>query len=210
MRSLLANLSLDDTFDPAFWKKLTFFALVQPAGDILPVRTKYNGETSNIGINPLNSDAPIWYAGPDLIAAKLWVDQPPEIIRAIRIIPEGQQIGLEKVALRGMVEIDPRTDDFFKVVIEARERVKAEPYVRNRTEQSAIFPQDSGELWVLWPLCRTQPRTRRNRPQNRRIRQGQARGIFRGTQFETTSTIVEKPGSGIVPYLHRSSQRVGV
>ena len=56
---------LDDTFDPAFWKQLSFFALVKPQGDILPVRTVYSdtGKTQNIGLNYLSSEKPIWYAG---------------------------------------------------------------------------------------------------------------------------------------------------
>ena len=125
VKRLLANLKLDTTFDQDFWKSLSFLALVHPAGNILPVCTAYNGKTSNIGINPLTSNEPIWYAGPDLVAAALLTDRPPQIIRAIRVVPEGKQAGLNVVNLRGMVEIDPLTDDFFKVLIEARARVKA-------------------------------------------------------------------------------------
>jgi hypothetical protein len=126
VRTLLANFTADITFDQDFWKKLTFYALVQPSGDILPVRTTYNGETTNIGINPLTSEEPIWYAGADVIAATLLTGRPPKILRAFRLVGHGQQAGLRPVALRSMVAVDPRTEDFFKKVIEARARIKSD------------------------------------------------------------------------------------
>jgi hypothetical protein len=62
---------LENVFKPEFWKKLSFFALVRPDSDIFPVRTVYNGQTQNIGINRLSSDRPIWFAGPDVVASVL-------------------------------------------------------------------------------------------------------------------------------------------
>src|SRR5438093_6403218 len=48
VRALLESLTLDQLFDPSTWPKLTFFALVQPDGDIVPVRTVYgDGQASN-------------------------------------------------------------------------------------------------------------------------------------------------------------------
>jgi len=72
-KKLISNAGLDGAFDPTFWKSLSFFALVKPDGDILPVRTVYsdNGKTQNIGPNYLKSEKPIWYTTPDLIASKL-------------------------------------------------------------------------------------------------------------------------------------------
>jgi hypothetical protein len=75
IRKLLSSVTLDDTFDLSFWKQLSFFALVKPQGDIVPIRTVYEGatqtKTQNIGLNYLTSDKPVWYAGPDLVASKL-------------------------------------------------------------------------------------------------------------------------------------------
>ena len=127
VQRLLASVTLESVLKPEFWKDLMFFALVQPDGDVLPVRTTYNDATSNIGVNPLTSRAPIWYAGPDLVNATLQTGRPPKILRAIRIVPVGQQAGLKPVPLRGAVEIDPRTDDFFKKVVEARAQAKTDP-----------------------------------------------------------------------------------
>ena len=200
VRRLLANLTLDQAFDPAFWRRLNFFALVRPSGDILPVRTKYNGDTSNIGVNPLTSETPIYCAGPDVIAAKLLSGQSPEIIRATRVVAEGQQAGLEKVALRGMIDIDPKTDDFFKVVIEARERVKADRGM-SETEQDSLqyflkILANSGSYGLFVELnperVGTDPNT--GEPARAKLR------VFSGErQFPTTSPVTEKPGEWYCP-----------
>jgi hypothetical protein len=107
----------------ATWHKLAFFALVKPADDLLPIRALY-GETgnTNIGLNPLTSDKPIWYAGPDLAASVLLTGRVPEIIEAFRIIPRGMQNGMKK-AFIGTRELDPEKHDFFRVVIEERKKL---------------------------------------------------------------------------------------
>jgi hypothetical protein len=126
VKKLLSEISLEKAFNPSFWKNLSFFALVRPRGDILPVRTVYNGRTQNIGLNFLTSKKPIWYAGPDLIAATLLTPKPPDIVKAIRMIPLGKQKTLVATDLRGNVPIDPTKDDFFIRVIEQRSRLKRE------------------------------------------------------------------------------------
>lgn len=120
IRKLLSTARLKNTFDASFWKKLSFFALVKPQNDILPVRTVYNGKTQNIGLNHLNAEKPIWYAGPDLIASTILSGKPPKILKAIRMIPSGRQSGLTATNLAGMVEINPQTEDFYRKVIEQR------------------------------------------------------------------------------------------
>jgi hypothetical protein len=118
VRKLLEGISLDGCFDPFLWSQLNFFALVQPDGDILPVRTVYDGVTQNIGNNCLTSDTPLWFAGCDLIASIIRTKKVPRIVQALRLIPHGKQPGMQSVKLRGsMVEIDPYTDDLFLKVI---------------------------------------------------------------------------------------------
>ena len=112
VRELLKAVTLKRTFDPSFWKDLSFFALIKADRDILPVRTVYNGQTQNIGINELSSDAPIWFAGLDLVASVLLTGKAPRILKAIRMIPHGKHKGLMRTSLYGMVDIDPRHDDF--------------------------------------------------------------------------------------------------
>lgn len=127
IRRLIKRISLDRCFDPALWKQFNFFALVQPDNDILPVRTVYDGITQNIGNNYLTSTTPLWFAGCDVIASAIRTGKPPRILRAIRMVPHGQQAGMKTVNLRGsMVEINPYKDDLFRKVIEQRKLNKAD------------------------------------------------------------------------------------
>jgi hypothetical protein len=123
VRSFLRSLTFDCLFDPRTWRELNFFALVQPEGDILPVRTVYGNnratDQTNIGLNPLTSAKRVWYAGPDVVASWLLTGRVPKIIRAIRLTPIGKPEGMRTVEL-GKGEIDPYRDDFFRKVIEER------------------------------------------------------------------------------------------
>ena len=110
-RALLSKAELNGAFEKDFWKQLSFFALVKPKDDILPVRTVYdnkgNKRTRNIGLNYLRSNTPIWYAGPDLIASKILTGKAHRILKAIRLIPRNPQKSLKATNLGGMVEIKP-------------------------------------------------------------------------------------------------------
>jgi hypothetical protein len=125
VRKFLPTVTLEDAFNPSFWKQLKFFALVRPDENIFPVRAVYNNETQNIGINRLSSKKPIWFAGPDVIASVLLSGKVPHIEKAIRMVPHGKQPGLQSTKLRGMVTINPKTDDFFRHVIEQRKTHKS-------------------------------------------------------------------------------------
>jgi hypothetical protein len=124
-RRLLAKVKPQATFNPGFWKKLSFFALIKLQNDILPVRTVYGGKTQNIGLNYLRSKKPIWYAGPDLVASTLLNGKPPHVVKAMRMVANGRQAGLQVTNLGGMVEVNPRKGDFYKKLIEQRIPLKA-------------------------------------------------------------------------------------
>jgi hypothetical protein len=131
IRALLQSVTIDSLLDQRTWPKLAFFALIQPEADILPVRTVYGdgrtGDQTNIGLNPLTSNAPVWSAGPDVVGSALTTGRPPRILRAIRIEPIGVQKGMKSVTL-GTGSIDPYTDDFFRKVIEERKgKQKSDP-----------------------------------------------------------------------------------
>jgi DNA polymerase type B, organellar and viral len=131
VQALLQSVSPHRLLDQRIWPKLAFFALVQPDGDILPVRTIYLdgqcGNQTNIGLNPLTSDKPIWFAGPDIVGSTLLKGRPPKILRAIRIEPVGIQKEMNSVML-GTGSIDPYRDDFFRKVIEERKgKQKTDP-----------------------------------------------------------------------------------
>ncbi len=202
VRHLLANLTLADTFDPQFWKRLRFFALVQPTGDIVLVRTAYNNRTSNIGVNPLTSNEPIWYASPDLVVAKLLTGRPPTIVRAIRLIPEGLQEGLGSVALRNKIVIDPRTQDFFRTIIEERARVKSDQsQTENERKALSYFLKILANAGSYGLFVEVNPEKVENNPKTGLPKRAKLR-VFAGEQvFETTSEIVEKLGLWYFPPL---------
>jgi len=122
VRDLLASVTLAGTFDAAFWRELRVLVELQPDGEVLPTRGAYEGPTAGwqIGINPLTAERPLWFALPDVVAAVLLSGRAPKILRAIRLVPLGRAAGMQPVALRGEVEIDPLSEDFFARVIERR------------------------------------------------------------------------------------------
>jgi hypothetical protein len=119
-RKILSTVKLQDTFNPKFWKRLSFFVLLKPQSDILPVRTVYNGKTQNIGLNYLQSTKPIWYAGPDAVVSALLNGKPPRILKAIRMVASRRAYKTQPTNLGGMVRIDPVSEDFYRKVIEQR------------------------------------------------------------------------------------------
>ena len=127
--NFLDQLTVDRLFEPEMWKHLTAFVRVVPDGDILPTRGKYS-LTSNdwqVAVNYLYADTPddaLWFSLPDVVASVILTGKIPKIVDAFRIEPSGGILkDLKPINFRGQIEIDPRTNDFFKVVIEERKRV---------------------------------------------------------------------------------------
>jgi hypothetical protein len=118
----LDGLRLDDCFDPATWPRLRGLVLIEPAGDVLPVRARYEqGGSFGIGLNPLESSPePLWYTLPDALAARRLGRRAPKVVRALRFVPKGRSRRLRRLELRGAVPIDPHAQDFFLRVIEER------------------------------------------------------------------------------------------
>jgi hypothetical protein len=111
--------------DPSLWAGLAGFAQIQPHGDIVPVRADYgtgDQDRPQIGVNPFWADEPLWYTIPDLVASALLTGRAPQVLQAVRLIPKGTQKGLKKVRFRGDIEVDPTSDDFFRLVVEERKR----------------------------------------------------------------------------------------
>jgi hypothetical protein len=130
LAALLRAVTPEWVLDQANWKQLAGFARVIPDGDVLPLRAKYGGNDWQIGVNYVHasSDDPsdaLWYSWPDLVASVLLTENQPRIVEAFKIEPVGKAEGLKPIAFRGQVPIDPRTQDFFKVVIEERNRLAA-------------------------------------------------------------------------------------
>jgi len=134
VKQFLATITRDKCYERATWSNLNFVARVVPDGDVLPIRTVYDGQSQNIGNNYLHPNPvhpePVYIAGPDLAAAV--IQQPgriPKIEQAFRIVPTGKQPGMRAVRLRGKVLIDPNDDsvDLFTKIIEERKRNKNDP-----------------------------------------------------------------------------------
>jgi hypothetical protein len=187
VRKMLARVNLQDLFDPAFWKQLSFFALVQPQDDILPVRTLYNGRTHNIGLNYLTSAEPIWFAGPDLVASALLTGKPPRILKAIRMVPHGRQSRLKPTNLAGMVAINPKSDDFFCHVIEQKTAQKS----KNKSVSNFLKTLANSGSYGLFVEV-NQENT--GKPVNVKVFSGEISG-------EKTDSVVEKPGPWYFPPL---------
>jgi hypothetical protein len=186
VRALVESITLDDLCRRDTWPQLSFFALVQPNDDILPVRAVYNGETQNIGINRLTSEEPIWFAGPDVIASRVLSGKPPHIVRAVRLVPHGTQSGLKPTSLRGMVPIDPRRHDFFRHVVEQRQRHK------KSDEPLAKFLKTLANAGSYGLFVEVTPETQA-RPVNVHVHSG-------NTSFDTPPLgVVERPGRWYFP-----------
>ena len=126
----LRAITPEKLFDPRTWNGLAAFVRVIPDGDVLPSRAKYSLESNDyqVGLNYLHaaSDDPkdgLWFALPDIAASVLLTGHVPKIVEAFRIVPKGQLAGLRPIHLRGVATIDPRRQDFFRVVIEERKRL---------------------------------------------------------------------------------------
>jgi hypothetical protein len=134
----LRDVTLADLQRKETWPKLRGVALIQPAGDILPVRTVFHADDAQdnadptlraqqIGVNVVMSGPPTWYSFADLIASKILNgDRCPEILRTITLEPHGVQGGLKPIKFFGdpNYEIDLTSDDLFQRVIDMRGEVK--------------------------------------------------------------------------------------
>jgi hypothetical protein len=140
----LKRLAASDLFNPKTWKHLTAFVKIIPDGDILPCRSKYGAGANDwqIGVNYLypesnNDNGALWYSLPDIVASVLLTGKIPKIVDAFRLVAHGQASELVPVKLRGTIEVDPKSQDFFKVAIEERKRLSSRTYLSN-TEKNRL------------------------------------------------------------------------
>ena len=129
VENLLAEIELDDLFDPKIWKRLTALVEVQPDNDILPIRADFslhkNG-SFNIALNTVSSRKPLWNTLADVVASKLITGKPPKIRRALKFGYKERQPNLRKTKLLSVHEVDPYQDDFFQSLVEARLRLASD------------------------------------------------------------------------------------
>ncbi|HLC86725.1 MAG TPA: hypothetical protein VJH65_00395 [Candidatus Nanoarchaeia archaeon] len=121
----LQRLELKDLNNKELWKNFNVLVELEPDNDILPVRSDYleNARVFNVGVNYIEYKNSLFYALPDVIASVLLSGKMPKIKRATRFIPIGKQDTLQKTNILGF-EIDPRKDNFIKLLIEKRQEFK--------------------------------------------------------------------------------------
>ena len=147
MQEFLRRLRPTDLFRPKTWKLMPAFVRILPDGDILPSRSRYSLE-SNDWQNALNyisasgkdrKDA-LWYALPDVAASVILTGHVPRVIDAFRLEPIGVLDDLSSIKLRGTIEVDPNSEDFFRVSIEQRKlwssRTDLSDVERNRLDKA--------------------------------------------------------------------------
>src|SRR5208282_2856861 len=126
------------------WGNLTALVQVRPNRDLFPVRTEYpGGDTLNIGLNYLSADEPQWFTLADVLASKVLTGKTPEIVRAVRFEPRGQQIGLMPIEIAGQI-IDPANDDFYQRLIIHRNAIKAKLDNPNEADKPTLKSDEQG------------------------------------------------------------------
>jgi hypothetical protein len=130
IKEFLQQINADELFKPETWRKLAGFVRIIPNGDILPSRAQYNIESKDwqVAVNHLhakddNPDNALWFSLPDVVASVIHIGHIPKIVDAFRIEPSGILPGLTPIKLRGTIQVDPATEDLFKVAIEERKRL---------------------------------------------------------------------------------------
>jgi len=137
----LASLDLAGVLRPETWGAMRGLALVEPHGDILPVRADWHANgTLGIGVNRVAAAAePLWYAIPDLVASALLAGRTPRIVRALRFEPKGRTRGLSRIAFGEAGAIDVRQENLYRALIEERARARGNVALpeaeRHRVEQ---------------------------------------------------------------------------
>ena len=124
VKKLLDSINtIDDLKNPDAWKKLTVICEIVPDSDLLSARAKYNGDNFTVGLNYVTSKDPLYYGLPSIILSKLHTGKVPEIKKAIKFYPIGKQKTLRKARILG-IDINPSTDNLFRVLVEERLRSK--------------------------------------------------------------------------------------
>jgi hypothetical protein len=127
---LKRHTTADAWLNPKLWRSLTAFVRVAPDSDVLPLRGRFATERHDwqVAVSHLyGGDAPndsLWFALPDVVASVILTGRVPNVIDAFRIEADGQLDGLEPIALRGDITVDPAQRDFFAAVVEERQQLK--------------------------------------------------------------------------------------
>jgi hypothetical protein len=138
VRRFVDECSVEDLRLAQTWTCLHSIVQGRPNDDIFPVRAVYElGQAANIGVNRLRSGEPTWFTLADVLAAKVLGGKAPEIVAAIRFAPYRPQSGLRPIALE-RIEVQPEVDDFYKLLIDQRQRIQAAEKVAAEEEKPKL------------------------------------------------------------------------
>ncbi len=147
--SLLSEITPARLTCPGSWRDLNVLCLVEPDGDLLPIRTQEDGIIGTTLMEVSAGSIPMWYALPDVIASRLKTGRAPRIIRAIRAQPVGQSPILEPVEFHG-ISLDPARDDLFEVALSARAELLSRADPESRRTASALKIVLSSVGYGIW------------------------------------------------------------
>ncbi|KLK87256.1 DNA polymerase [Methanoculleus sediminis] len=198
VRDLLAHVDLAFLQDPSNWGGLTVMVKIKPAGDILPVRMDYNGsgESFNVGINPLSSDTPMWYALPDVIASCILTKKAPEVIEAIRFTPKGVQPNLTKSEILG-IPVDPRKDNLIQLLVEERQKIKQRMKGMDRNDPEHGLLESRAQAMKILVNAMSYGIFIELNPEDRKT----ALDVYGLGRFSTEANLFERPGLFFNPFL---------
>lgn len=124
IRNLLASLTLPNLYERDFLPKLNCLVLIEPQGDIVPVRMRMvRSDPYTIAVTPLTSSEGRWYTLADVVASVLLSGKIPKIRRAIRFVPKGTT-KLRTVRFRNEIPLSSH-EPIFKAIVEQRQIAKA-------------------------------------------------------------------------------------
>jgi transcriptional regulator with XRE-family HTH domain len=131
IRRLLGTVNRADLLEPATWRGLNVLCLIEPDGDVLPTRGQYDPDSAEwtVSRGPVGTwPRPGWWPLPDVLASVVLNPEKtrPRLVRALRLVGDGVQDSLRPIRFRGVVPFDPSTQDFFKLLVGERAKVKGE------------------------------------------------------------------------------------
>jgi hypothetical protein len=153
VRRFVDGCTIDALRQPKTWTRLRSIVQVRPNDDIFPVRAAYEpDQPATIGVNHLRSREPMWFTLADVLAAKVLGGKAPEIVAAVQFAPYQPQRGLRTISLEG-TEIRPEVDDFYKLLIDQRQRIQQAVKVASKEEEaSLVWPGGPVALTLTLPL----------------------------------------------------------
>jgi len=138
VQHVLDELTVDQVLDPSLWQtELNALVLIEPDGDRLPTRAKYNRGSDrpggragsyNLGMPYRHGGPAQWYTMADACSSKLMTGKAPQVIKVLRFIAEGVQGGIEPVAIAGNPDytVNAAEEDFIRRLVELRIDVRAD------------------------------------------------------------------------------------